>query len=196
MPHPIEFFFDFGSPTAYLAWTQAPRIAEETGAEVIHRPFLLGGVFKDTGNRSPVMVPAKGKYMVTDLRRWAAKWGVTLEMNPFFPINTLNLMRGAAALVGKDEFAPYVETVMTALWTRRKNMGDLETVAEVLNEAGLDGPAIIAASQEDAAKDLLRDNTDEAVRRGAFGAPTFFVNGELFFGQDRLDFVAAAAKAG
>ncbi len=195
MPTDIEFFFDFGSPSAYLAWTQIDRVAAEAGVKVIHRPFLLGGVFKDTGNRSPIMVPAKGKYMTTDLRRWAARWGVVLEMNPFFPINTLYLMRGAAALEGTADFPIYVDLVMRAMWNHRKNVGDVAVITEVLTAGGLDGAAIIEAAQGDDAKQRLKATTDEAVKRGAFGAPTFFVGKDMFFGQDRLDFVAAAAQA-
>lgn len=194
MPTDIEFFFDFGSPTAYLAWTQMDRISAETGAKVIYRPFLLGGVFRDTGNRSPVMVPAKGKYMMADLRRWSARWGVTLEMNPFFPINTLTLMRGAAAVEGSDDFAPYISAMMKAMWNDRRDMNKVEVVTSVLDGAGLNSARIVEAAQSDEAKAKLKATTDQAVSRGAFGAPTFFVGHEMFFGQDRLDFVTAAAR--
>ncbi|MEM7544627.1 MAG: 2-hydroxychromene-2-carboxylate isomerase [Pseudomonadota bacterium] len=194
MPTDIEFFFDFGSPTAYLAWTQLDRIAAETGAKVIHRPFLLGGVFKETGNRSPIMVPTKGKHMMVDLRRWATHWDVTLEVNPFFPINTLSMMRSACALEGTEEFPAFQAAIMRAMWNDRKNMNKPEIVAEVLDSAGLDGEAIVAAGTMNRAKQRLKDVTEEAVKRGAFGAPTFFVGTEMFFGQDRLDFVAAAAR--
>ncbi|MGB0854688.1 MAG: 2-hydroxychromene-2-carboxylate isomerase [Pikeienuella sp.] len=190
MGRSVEFFFDFGSPAAYLAATQIEKVAG--AATVIWRPMLLGGVFKATGNASPVMVPAKGKWLMGDLGRWAAKYGVPFTLPPGFPINTLHLMRGACALDGSDQFMVYVRAVYDALFGQGLDMSDPAVVAEVLNAAGLDATALMAATQDQAVKDKLIANTEEAVSRGAFGAPTMFVGDEMFFGQDRLEFVADA----
>lgn len=196
MSKPIEFLFDVGSPTTYLAHKRIPDLIARTGVEVIYVPVLLGGIFKATGNASPVTVPAKGVYMGADMARFAKKFGVTLNMNPFFPINTITMMRMLAGLVGEDPFPGLVDTLFDAMWKGRKNMGDPEVLADVLTRAGFDPEALLAIAASDAAKDRLKTNTESAVARGAFGAPTFFVGEEMFFGQDRLDFVEEAAIAG
>lgn len=188
----LEFFFDFGSPAAYLAWTQVGRVAADAGADLIMRPMLLGGVFKATGNASPVMVAAKGKWMMGDLQLWAKRYGAAFTLPPGFPLNTLYLMRGAVALEGAPEFATYVKAVFEAMFARGENMADPAVIGQMLTEAGLDAQAIIASTQDDAVKERLKANTEEAVARGAFGAPTYFVGDQMFFGQDRLEFVAEA----
>ena len=189
-----EFFFDFGSPTAYLAWTQLPAICAAAGADLVYRPMLLGGVFQATGNASPVSVPAKGKYMLADMARFARRYGVPMRFNPHFPINTLQLMRGAVGVQSRmpERFVDYVTAVYESTWVEARNMGDLATVAEVLERVGLDARAVLDLASDPAVKQALKDNTDEAVRRGAFGAPTMFVGQAMFFGQDRLDFVREA----
>ena len=189
-----EFFFDFGSPTTYLAHTQLPRIAAETGATLVYRPMLLGGVFKATGNASPVSVPAKGRWMGGDIARWARRWGVPFSFNPFFPINTLTLMRGAAGLQWRqpEDFTRYVDAVFQAMWVSPRNLGDAATLAAVLSEAGFDPAAFMALVGDAEVKARLVANTEEAVARGVFGAPTCFVGEAMFFGQDRLDFVREA----
>ena len=193
----VEFFFDFGSPAAYLAYTQLPRIAQEAGAELQWRPMLLGGVFQATGNRSPVEVPAKGTYMITDLMRHAEKYGVTHRHNPHFPINTLMLMRGAVAMQMHDaaRFQAYVDAVFRAIWIEGRNMNDPATVGSVLQAAGLDAPQLLAWCGEQEVKDRLKAHTQEAIERGVFGAPTMFVGREMFWGQDRLEFVRDALLA-
>ncbi|MDH1264087.1 2-hydroxychromene-2-carboxylate isomerase [Pseudomonas sp. GD03944] len=192
MSKTVEFFFDFGSPTSYLAWTQLPRIAADAGAEIAWRPMLLGGVFKATGNQSPISVPAKGRYMLQDLARFATRYGVPMAFNPHFPINTLTLMRGATGYLDTPHFVTYVQAIFEALWVQQKNLGNLEVVAEVLEKAGLDATAFERLVSDEAVKERLKQTTEEAIRRGVFGAPTFFVGNELHFGQDRLDFVAEA----
>ncbi|WP_137886292.1 2-hydroxychromene-2-carboxylate isomerase [Pseudomonas sp. 2FE] len=192
MSRSVEFFFDFGSPTTYLAWTQLPKIAADAGAEITWRPMLLGGVFKATGNQSPVSIPAKGRYMLQDLARFAQRYGVPMAFNPHFPINTLTLMRGAAGYLGTAQFQPYLKAVFEALWVEQKNLGKPEVVAEVLSAAGLDPAEFERLVNDEAVKQRLKSITEEAIRRGAFGAPTFFVGNEMHFGQDRLDFVAEA----
>jgi 2-hydroxychromene-2-carboxylate isomerase len=197
MTKTVEFFFDFGSPTTYLAWTQLPAICAATGAALRYRPMLLGGVFQATGNASPVTVPAKGRYMLDDLQRYARRYGVPMQFNPHFPINTLVMMRGATGLQLREpaRFDAYLSSIFRAMWVDARNMGDSVTAAQVLTEAGFDPQALLSLTAEQAVKDALKSNTEEAVRRGAFGAPTMFVGEIMFFGQDRLDFVRDALQA-
>lgn len=191
MAREVEFYFDVGSPAAYLAWTQLPRIAEEAGAGIVYKPFLLGGVFQATGNRSPMEVPAKGKYMQADLERFARRYGVPFRHNPHFPINTLTLMRGALGLQLREpqRMRPYVDAMFRAIWVDQKDMNDPATVGAVLQEAGFDPQQLLALAADPEVKEQLKAVTQEAVGRGVFGAPAFFVGGHLFWGQDRLDFV-------
>jgi 2-hydroxychromene-2-carboxylate isomerase len=193
----VELFFDVGSPTSYLAWTELPKIAAETGAAIHWRPMLLGGVFKATGNASPVTVPAKGRWMQEDLQRWAARYGVTLRFNPHFPINTLTLMRGAAGMQLRrpEEFLRYLDVIERAMWEQPKNLGDPDVLAATLTDAGFESAAFAALVADPEVKARLIANTEEAVARGVFGAPTFFVGAAMFFGQDRLDFVREALRA-
>ena len=190
----LEYFFDFGSPTSYLAGTQLPGIVAETGAELVWRPMLLGGVFKATGNASPVSVPAKGRWMGADIARWAKRYGVPFRFNPHFPINTLTLMRGAAGLQlrAPEQFARYCEVVSKALWEEARNLGDPAVLAATLAAAGFDVEAFTELVGDPEVKARLIATTEEAVARGVFGAPTFFVGEAMFFGQDRLDFVREA----
>lgn len=196
MTRAVEFYFDVGSPAAYLAWTQLPKIVQQAGCEIEYRPFLLGGVFQATGNRSPMEVPAKGQYMQDDLQRFAKRYGVPFRHNPHFPINTLTLMRGALGLQMREprRMVPYVDAVYRAIWVDGKNMNDPATVAGVLQQAGFDPDKLLALAQDPAVKDELKVVTQEAVARGAFGAPTFFVGDQMFWGQDRLDFVKEALQ--
>lgn len=194
MSKSLEFFFDVGSPTTYLAWTQLPKIAAEAGATIIWRPMLLGGVFKATGNQSPVNIPAKARYMLQDLARYARRYGVPMTFNPHFPINTLTLMRGAAGYLDTPQFATYVTAIFNALWVEQKNLGKPKVVADVLRAAGLDPAEFERLVNDDGVKERLKGITEEAIRRGAFGAPTFFIGEEMHFGQDRLDFVAEALR--
>lgn len=190
----LDFYFDFGSPAAYLAYTQLPRLAADTGAQVVMKPMLLGGVFQSTGNRPPISVPLKGSYLFKDLGRFAQRYGVALQMNPHFPINTITLMRIDAGLAqrGDPRLPAYRDAAFRAIWAEQRNMGDPATVAQVLAAAGLDAQELLAIAADPAVKELLKDLTQQAVDRGVFGAPTFFVGDEMFWGQDRLDFVQAA----
>ena len=191
MTKAVEFYFDVGSPAAYLAWTQLPKLAQEVQAEIVYRPFLLGAVFQATGNRSPTEIPAKGQYLLDDLARHARRYGVEFRHNPYFPINTLTLMRGALGLLMRDpgRMPAYVDAVYRAIWVDAKNMNDHATVAEVLQRAGFQPEQLLALASDQAVKDQLKVQTQDAVSRGVFGAPTFFVNNQMFWGQDRLDFV-------
>jgi 2-hydroxychromene-2-carboxylate isomerase len=192
MTKKIEFFFDVGSPYTYLAYTQLPGLAEKTGAEILWRPMLLGGVFKAVNNVSPAEIPPKGSHMNIDLARHAARYGVPFQLNPHFPIFTIALMRGAIVAQEGDFLKTYLDAVFQAIWIDAENMNEPEVVGRVLSEAGLDATAIFARVQEQDIKDKLKANTEEAVARGVYGAPTFFVGADMYFGQDRLDFVAEA----
>lgn len=192
MSKQVEFYFDVGSPASYLAWTQIAQLAERHGAEVVYQPMLLGGVFKATGNASPASVPAKGRYTRIDFERFARRYQVPFAQNPFFPINTMQLMRGAVALLDGDQFQPYVDAVFRAIWVEGQNMGDPDVVARVLGGQGFDVAGLLQQVNDPAVKERLRQITERAIERGVFGAPTFFVGDEMFFGQDRLDFVEAA----
>lgn len=195
MTKTVEFYFDVGSPTAYLAHKRLQQLQAQYGCEILYRPILLGGLFKATGNSSPVSVPAKGHYMMAlDLPRYAALYDVPLNNNSHFPINTLNLMRGAVAAINSDYFADYIDTVFNAIWVDGKNMADIDVVTEVLGSAELNVNVILASTQDPDVKATLIQNTEVAVQRGLFGAPTMFVEGEMFFGQDRLQFVEAAIQ--
>jgi 2-hydroxychromene-2-carboxylate isomerase len=193
----LEFHFDFGSPTTYLAYTQVPRIAQETGATLVWHPMLLGGVFKATGNASPVTVPAKGRWMFDDLARWARHWGVPFAANPHFPINTLTLMRGACGVLMRQpaDFGRYADAVFHAMWVVPRNLGDAGVLAAVLAEAGFDAADFMALVADAEVKADLVARTEASVARGAFGAPTLFVGDQMFFGQDRLDFAREALTA-
>lgn len=196
MKKTVEFYFDLGSPATYLAYTQLPKICAETGSELIYIPMLLGGVFKATGNASPAMIPDKGRYMFQDLDRYAKRYGVPLKFNPHFPINTLMLMRAVTGVQLRQpaRFQAFIDCLFTALWVEGRAMDEPETIAAVLSEHGFDPQEVLALTQDESVKASLKDNTETAVKRGVFGAPSMFVGNQLFFGQDRLDFVEEALR--
>ncbi len=192
----FDFYFDFGSPAAYLAFTQLEKLQGETGSTAIYKPMLLGGVFQATGNHSPATIPAKGKYTFTDFSRFAKRYGVPFNMNPHFPINTLMLMRGAVGLQRTNpvQFIAYCDAMFKAIWVDGLNMNDPATLGKALYDRDFEPDAMMALCSEQAAKDALKAITEEAVTRGVFGAPTFFVGDQMFWGQDRLDWVREALK--
>lgn len=194
MSKTLEFFFDLGSPATYLAYTQLPALCAATGTQLVYQPMLLGGVFKATGNASPITVPAKGRYMFDDLARYARRYNVPLKFNPHFPINTLMLMRAVTGiqLHQPERFDDFVDCLFRALWVEGRHLGDPQVVAAVLAEHGFDPEKVLALANDDAVKAALKDNTEQAVKRCVFGAPSMFVGSQLFFGQDRLEFVREA----
>ncbi|WP_122700319.1 2-hydroxychromene-2-carboxylate isomerase [Pseudomonas viridiflava] len=196
MTKTVEFYFDLGSPTTYLAHTQLAKICADTQSELIYMPMLLGGVFKATGNASPAMIPAKGRYMFQDLDRFAKRYGVQLRFNPHFPINTLILMRAVTGMQMRQpqRFAEFVDCLFKELWVEGRNLNDPQTVAAVLTENGFDPQEIIALTNDESVKAALKENTEAAIKRGVFGAPSMFIGDQLFFGQDRLDFVEEALR--
>jgi len=188
----IEFLFDYGSPFSYLADTQLPALAARTGARVVYTPILLGGVLKATGNSSPIAVPAKGRYMSIELKRWAQRYRIAELINKFFQINTMKLMRGAIASQQLGLFERYHAVIFPAFWREGLNLGDDEVVTRVIEAGGLPAAEIARTSETSEVKDLLRRNTDGAVARGMFGAPAFFVGDRMYWGNDRLDWVEEA----
>lgn len=188
----LEFYFDYGSPFSYLADTQLAELARRTGATIVYKPILLGAVLKATGSASPMAVPAKGKYMGTELRRWAQRYGVPVPANSHFPVNTLRIMRGAVAAAKLGCFARYHAAIYKAFWRDGLDLGDDAGLRKTLAGAGLDADALLAAIEDADVKDRLRANTEEALARGVFGAPAFFVADEMFWGNYRLDWVEAA----
>ncbi|ARB29872.1 2-hydroxychromene-2-carboxylate isomerase [Pseudomonas tolaasii] len=190
----LEFFFDLGSPATYLAYTQLPALCAETGTQLVYQPMLLGGVFKATGNASPITIPAKGRYMFDDLARYAQRYNVVLKFTPHFPINTLVLMRAITGIQihQPERFQDFIDCLFRALWVEGRHLGDPAVVAAVLTENGFDPEAVLALANDEAVKNALKDKTEQAVKRGVFGAPSMFVGNRLFFGQDRLEFVREA----
>jgi 2-hydroxychromene-2-carboxylate isomerase len=189
MTRTLEFIFDVASPNAYLALKALPPLLARTGATLQLSPALLGGIFKATGNQAPMLAFAgvKGKlaYEMLELRRFVARHGLTrFTMNPHFPVNSLLMMRGY--LAAGDRQPAYLDAIMAATWEDGRNTADPGVLTAVLDEAGLDGAAILARTQDDAVKHALVTATQTAVGRGVFGIPTFFVGGEMFFGKERL----------
>jgi 2-hydroxychromene-2-carboxylate isomerase len=186
-----EFHFDFGSPNAYLSHLVIPAIERRTGVAFEYVPVLLGGVFKLTGNRSPAESLAgirnKPEYQQLETERFLARHGITrYTRNPFFPVNTLLLMRGAVAARRLGLFERYVDEVFRHMWAEPKKMDDPDVARAALTESGLNADRILATAQEQDVKDELLANTQHSVERGTFGSPTFFVGDEIYFGKDRL----------
>ena len=196
----LEFHFDFGSPNAYLAHLVIPAIENRTGIAFAYVPVLLGGVFKATGNVSPTVslrgIQNKPQYEALEMRRFVAKHGITrFAQNPHFPVNTLQIMRGAVAARRLGCFARYVDEVYRHMWADPKKMDEPAVIRAALLESGLPADALIAQSADPSVKQELLSNTERAVARGVFGSPSFFVGDELFFGKDRLREVEEAIEA-
>ena len=189
-PNP-QFMFDVGSPNAYLSHLVIPAIEKRAGVRFDYVPILLGGIFKLTNNRSPIEAFAgiRNKLAFHDIetKRFVARYGVkTYTMNPFFPVNTLLLMRGAVAAQLDGVLDRYVDAAFHHMWNEPKNMADLEVATKAMTESGLDGARLFARTKDDDVKNRLMANTQAAVERGAFGSPTFFVGDEMFFGKEQL----------
>lgn len=187
----VDFLFDFGSPNAYLSHKVIPQIEARTGARFVYVPILLGGLFKATNNRSPMEafagVPVKLAYERLERERFVKRHQLTaFQHNPHFPVNTLQIMRGAVAAQRLGVFERYVDAVYASMWERGAKMDDAAVIAAELGAAGLDAAAIAAKAQEADVKAELVANTQRATERGAFGSPTFFVGTEIYFGKDRL----------
>jgi len=187
----VEFLFDFGSPNAYLAEVAIPGIEQRTGAKFEYVPILLGGIYKATGNMSPFDslrgIKNKPEYQALETQRFIRRHGVTkFRLNPFFPVNTLMLMRCAVAAQSEGVFEPYFRAAYHHMWEEPKKMDDPEVFRSAFASSGIDIDRIAKRAQDDDVKKRLIDLTNDAVSRGAFGSPTFFVGKEMFFGKDQL----------
>jgi 2-hydroxychromene-2-carboxylate isomerase len=196
----VEFHFDFGSPNAYLAHLVIPEIERRTGAKFAYVPVLLGGVFKLTNNRSPAEslagIKNKPEYEKLETERFIRRHGITAyRRNPFFPVNTLSVMRGAVATQRLGVFARYVDEIYRHMWAEPKKMDDPDVLRAALAESTIEIEPLLALTQTAEVKDELRTNTERSVARGTFGSPTFFVGDEIFFGKDRLRDVEEAILA-
>jgi 2-hydroxychromene-2-carboxylate isomerase len=197
----VQFHFDFGSPNCYLAHRIIPAIERRTGATFEYVPILLGGIFKATNNRSPVEalqgIRNKPEYERLETERFIRRHNITgFQRNPFFPVNTLQIMRGAVAADLDGMLARYVEAVFHHMWEEPKKMDDADVIRAALDASGLDGARTLVRIQDPEVKERLVRNTEQSVARGSFGAPTFFVGDQIFFGKDRLRDVEEAIKAG
>lgn len=190
-PLKVEFLFDFGSPNAYLAELVIPSIERRTDVKFEYVPVLLGGIFKATGNASPADtlrgIKNKPEYQALETQRFLNRYSITkFRQNPFFPVNTLMLMRGVVAAQFEGVFEPYFRAAYHHMWVEPKKMDDVEVFREAFKSSGIDIDRLIARAQQDDVKKRLIDLTNDAVGRGAFGSPTFFVGKEMFFGKDQL----------
>lgn len=185
----LEFFYDYVSPYSYLANSQVGEVA---GPNLVYRPIFLGAVMQATGNKPPGSVRIKGKYLQKDIARWADHYGVEYNSNPMFPQNTLKALRLAIVAQQDGMFDQVHDALFAAMFVHRSDMNDDQVLAEIMNAAGMEESTTFARIADPSVKDELKRNTDEAIDRGVFGAPTFFVGDEMFFGNDRFDFIKEA----
>jgi len=192
----VEFYYDFVSSASYLAYKRLPAMLYDAGGQIKWRPMLLGGVFKAVGNSGPNAIPAKSRWLFDDMKRIADRHGLPFSLNPAFPLNTVMALRGAIAAEKIDPglVQPYMDVMFDAAWASGQDLGKPEVVMELMEKSDLPAQEIADMVQDQAIKDELRANTEEAVARGAFGAPTFFVGDEMHWGQDRIDWVVEAVR--
>ncbi|VXA87655.1 2-hydroxychromene-2-carboxylate isomerase [Acinetobacter sp. 8I-beige] len=190
----VEFYFDLGSPYSYLAYYRLLQMAEQQEIQIVYKPILLGGVFKATGNRSPIEIPVKGVYSILDMQRWAEYYQIPMQMNPHFPMNTLTLMRilTGVQLLHLEKFEQVLKLLFDAMFGTPQNLNEPTVLAEVLEPSGFSVEDIMSMVQSEVVKQKLITETELAIQRGLFGAPTFFVDDEMYWGQDRLHFVEQA----
>lgn len=192
MTKKIDFYYDYISITSYLAWTQLKGISARTGAYIHYKPMLLGGIFNACDNISPMTIPAKWAWVKKDIQRYADHYGVPYQLNPHFPFNTVNAMRGALWAQANHQLEAYNQTMFTAAWVDGKDLSAKPVLEAILHNAGFDAVVVMAAITQPDLKTALIDATQAATKRGVFGAPSMFVADELFFGQDRLEWVEKA----
>jgi len=192
MPQIFDFFYDLGSPYSYLASTQLAGIEQRTGAKARLLPITLGGLRKVTGHQIPP--PQQLKYMSEDSARWARQYGVRMQIPKAFPVSTIQALRACLAAGRRDRGAEAMHALFAAYWAEGEDISDASVIERALTGAGLDGRALVAATQEQEIKDGLRKNTDLAMARGVFGVPTIFVGEQSFWGNDRLQFAEAELK--
>ncbi len=187
----VDYFFDYVSAYSYLVNGQVEKLE---GATVNYRPMLLGAVMQATGNRPPGAVAAKGKYLLTDLKRWAERYGIPIRFNSIFPQNTMKALRLSIAAQRCGVFHEIHPALFEAMFVHDLDLSDADVLTKIISDAGLDAEALMSDIESESIKDELKKNTEEAIRRGTFGAPTFFVGNEMFFGNDRLEFIQEALQ--
>lgn len=190
MSRKLEFFYDYVSPYTYLANSQLHQL----DADIVYRPMFLGGVMREVGNKPPKSIPAKGRYLDEDLKRWVATYDVPFTWNSVFPQNTIKALRVAIVAQHQGKLDAVHQPLFDAIWRHDQDLNDNDVLAAIIDKAGMDMSSVMEEISTDAIKEELHRNSDEAVDRGAFGAPTFFVGDEMFFGNDRLDFVRNALE--
>jgi 2-hydroxychromene-2-carboxylate isomerase len=192
MTKTVDFYYDYISPASYLAWTQLADICKRSNASINYKPIFLGGVLKANASNSPVMIPAKWEWMKADFIRHAKYYDVPYQLNPHFIFSTVNAMRGAIWALSTNQIDAYNQAMFTAAWVDGKDLSDHNVFADILEGAGINSAAVLEASADSEMKSALIQSTEEAVKLGIFGAPSMVVDGEMFFGQDRLVWVERA----
>ena len=192
MTKTVDFYYDYISPASYLAWTQLIDICKCSNATINYKPMLLGGVFKAHTSNSPVIIPAKWEWMKADFVRYAKYYDVPYQLNPHFIFSTVNAMRGAIWALSNNLIEAYNHAMFTAAWVDGKDLSDHNVFADTLERAGINSATVLEAIANSEMKSALIQCTDEAVELGIFGAPSMIVDGEMFFGQDRLIWVERA----
>ena len=189
----VTFCFDFGSPYSYLAYNNLNSI-REAGGEVTIMPVLLGGIFKATGNQPPATVQKKGEYMFKDINRWSKKLGIPFKMNPYFPILTVPHMRGAVLAQRENILEKYMQVMFEAIWVKAMNLNDQEILTNIAEKSGIDPNQFAEEISSDEIKNKLRENTEFAISKGAFGVPTYYLDDEMFWGIDSVKFLLDGLK--
>ena len=189
----VTFCFDFGSPYSYLAYNNLNSI-REAGGEVAIMPVLLGGIFKATGNQPPATVQKKGEYMFKDINRWSKKLGIPFKMNPYFPILTVPHMRGAVLAQRENILEKYMQVMFEAIWVKAMNLNDQEILSNIAEKSGIDPNQFAEEISSDEIKNKLRENTEFAISKGAFGVPTYYLDDEMFWGIDSVKFLLDGLK--
>lgn len=192
----IIFYFDFISAYSYLAWVQFPKLLEETKASMEAIPVFLAGMLHACGQKGPAEIPSKRNYCFKDILMCAAECGVPIEGPPSHPFNPLLALRMCTALSDENQKQKLIHKMFTACWSEGKNIADANILSQLANECGLDGQLLLQKAQESTIKEQLKKNTEAALKKGVFGVPTFLVNGELFWGNDRLHFLKRFLKEG
>ena len=194
MTKTVTFCFDFGSPYSYLAYNYLSPI-KDAGAQIELKPVLLGGIFKATGNQPPATVQKKGEYMFKDIQRWSKKLNVSFKMNPYFPILTVPHMRGAILAQKKNILEDYMRSMFDSMWLKGLNLNDQEILTQVASESGIDPNDFAEGISSDEIKNELKENTQFAIDKGAFGVPTYFLEDEMFWGIDSIKFLLDSLKS-
>ena len=189
----VTFCFDFGSPYSYLAYNNLNSI-REAGGEVTIMPVLLGGIFKATGNQPPATVQKKGEYMFKDINRWSKKLDIPFKMNPYFPILTVPHMRGAVLAQRENILEKYMQVMFEAIWVKAMNLNDQEILTNIAEKSGIDPNRFAEEISSDEIKNKLRENTEFAISKGAFGVPTYYLDDEMFWGIDSVKFLLDGLK--